>query len=115
MASTASPSAAPSAKLNETGGRGKLPDVTDQDRSRRTVNFGKRAERYAETRTRLDVDVLQILGMRPELRLHFQNDVILVQLREQRRYLPLPERIVERVIDALCRDADAHRSLAGRY
>ena len=39
----------------------------------------------------------------------FQNDVILVQLREKRRNLPLAEGVVERLIDHLRGDAQARR------
>ena len=40
------------------------------------------------------------------LRLHFQNHVELIGLRVNRRYLPLAEGIVERIVNILRRDAE---------
>ena len=46
---------------------------------------------------------------RAKFRLHLQDQVVLVQLREQRRNLPLAEAVVERVIETLGREAEARR------
>src|SRR5450759_701624 len=56
---------------------------------------------------RFDIDVLQIVRSHPELRIHFQYDVILVQLRKHGGDLPLTERVVKRVVDGLRQDAQS--------
>jgi hypothetical protein len=53
-------------------------------------------------RRRVGVDgrkCVQIRGILLELRIDFQHHVVLVQLREHRRDLPLAEGVVERVVD----------------
>ncbi len=40
-------------------------------------------------------------GILLKIRHRLQNHVILIQLRVQRRDLPLPERVVERLVDHL--------------
>ena len=55
---------------------------------------------------RADVDVPQRLGALPEARLDLHDDVVLVQRRVDDRHLPLAERVVERVVDQLRRDAE---------
>ena len=47
-----------------------------------------------------------------EVGLHFQHHVVLVQLREHGRDLPLAEGVVERVVDHLRRDAEARGGVA---
>ncbi len=49
----------------------------------------------------MHVDILQRVGILLELRIHFEHDVILVQLRENRGHLPLPERVIQRVVNRL--------------
>ena len=55
---------------------------------------------------------LERAGIALEVRLHLEDDVVLVQLREHRRDLPLAERVVERVVDHLRRDAEPRRRVA---
>ena len=55
---------------------------------------------------------LRSSGLSLELRLDLQHDVVLVQLREHRRDLPLAEGVVERVVDHLRRDAEPRRGVA---
>ena len=54
-----------------------------------------------------EVDVLQAVRVGLELRRHLQDHVVLVELGEDRRHLPLPEAVVEAVVDVLRRDAQA--------
>ena len=55
----------------------------------------------------LDVDFLQRVGIELELRIGFENDVILVELGVESVDLALSEGVVERVVDGLRRDAEA--------
>src|SRR5947199_77964 len=71
----------------------------------------ERIERGLRARPRANKKILQRSWLQAITRLHFQNDVILVQLREYCRDLPLPERIVERVVDHLRRDPQPRRGV----
>ena len=53
-------------------------------------------------------------GLLLELRRDFQHHVILVELREHGRHLALAERVVERVVDQLRRDAEPRSGVADR-
>src|SRR5881227_3613238 len=88
-----------------------LADMADQHRSRTVRHLGEGAQRDCRTGLRSNVNVLQISRMVAELRLHFQDDVILVQLSKESRYLPLPERVVKSIVDTLGGHADTHRGL----
>ncbi len=50
---------------------------------------------------------MQLFRAALKLRVRFQNDVILIQLGVKRVDLPLPEGVVERVVDGGWRDAEA--------
>src|SRR5207244_11243234 len=79
------------------GDGGELPLVIDRERRGRRREVGEGAERHLRPARRVDVDVLQRVRALLEGRLHLQDDVVLVQLREDRRHLPLAEGVVERV------------------
>ena len=49
------------------------------------------------------------LGSQLKLWFHFQDHPILISLGEDRRYQPLPESVVERVVDRRRRDPEAAR------
>ena len=59
-----------------------------------------------------EVDVLEVGRAGLEARVHLQDHVVLVQLREDRRDLPLAEAVVEAVVDVLGRDPEAGRGRA---
>ncbi len=67
-------------KIEGDGGGGKLSNVADQDRLGRAARVCECASGTAPPRGRLDVDILQVSRMGLELRLHFEDHVILVQL-----------------------------------
>ena len=46
--------------------------------------------------------------------LNFQHDMILIELGEHRRDLPLAESVVQRVVDRLRRDAEARKRCRDR-
>ena len=69
--------------------------------------FDDRRGRDAAGQRGLDVDIVQLLRVELELRVGFQNHVILIQLRVQGVDLALPEGVVERVVDGGGRDAEA--------
>ncbi len=50
---------------------------------------------------RMHINLFQRVGILLECRIHFEHDVILVQLRKNRGDLPLAERVVQRVVDRL--------------
>jgi hypothetical protein len=55
----------------------------------------------------LNIDVVQLARIFLELRVSFENHVILVELRIQRIDLALSECVVQRVVDGRRRDAEA--------
>ncbi len=59
-----------------------------------------------------DIDVLQHLRALPELRRDLHDDMVLVEGVVDRRYLPLAEGVVERVVDLARRDAEPRRRRA---
>ena len=54
----------------------------------------------------------RLCGFLLELRLHFENDVILIQLREHGGDLALAKSVVQRVVDHLRRDSESRRGVA---
>ena len=79
--------------------------MADDEWGRRLRGLRESAQRHLSAGGGADVDVLQRLGPLLKVRLHFQNDAILVQLREDRGHHPLAKRVVEGVIDHLRGDA----------
>ncbi len=61
---------------------------------------------------RLHVELVERVRITLQLRRHLQDHVIRVELREVLRHLPLPERVVQRVIDLLRLNAEARRLIA---
>ena len=105
MRLTASLRAIPGARLNDKVTDGKLSLMVHCERRRGRRVMGECAQRNHPAVSRANVDLFQSFRALPELRLHFHDNVVLIQLRVHRRYLPLPEGIVERVVDHLRRDA----------
>ena len=87
--------------------------VIDGERNLDRLQLGKRAQRHLR---RLSIECTYMSGQVPgvllKLRLHFQNHVILVQLRENGRDLALAERVVQSIVDHLRRDAEPRRCVA---
>ena len=101
------------AVLNEMRDRRELPLVVDGERRGVVVDVHERAERHRRRPSRCArrcwssaSRVLLVLG------LHLEDDAVEVELREDRRHLPLAERVVERVVDRLRRDAQARGGVA---
>ena len=69
------------------------------------------AERHVAAAGRAYEDVPEAVRVLPELRVDLEHDVVLVQLRVHRRHEPLAERVVQRVVDHLRRDAEPRRRL----
>ena len=72
---------------------------------------GEGAEGNLGAAGRLHVDRLERFGILLEAWRDFQDDVILVQLREDRRDLTLTEGVVERVVDRLRLDTQPRRGV----
>src|SRR6267143_2011487 len=70
------------------------------------------AERDLRAVGRLYVNVFQRIGILLELRIDFQNDVILVELSEDRGDLALAKGIVERVVNVGGKNAEARSGVA---
>ena len=66
------------------------------------VRDGRRGGRHAGA----DEQIAQVNRIIPKLGLHFENHVVLVQLREDGRDLPLAVRVVEGLVDGRRRDAE---------
>ena len=75
----------------------------------------KALERHLRAVRRLHVNVFQRVGILLKARIHFQNHVILIQLRENRGDLPLAERVVERVVNRRRQNAQSRGRIAVNY
>ena len=71
----------------------------------------ERAERNLLADGGFDVNIFERIGMLLELRVNFENDAILVELRENRRDLPLAERVVESIVNVGGKNPEARRSI----
>ena len=90
-----------------------LPLVVDRQRRVGLLDARERAQRHHARRRRSGCRCrCRSSGRLLELRLHLQHDVVLVELREHRRDLPLPEGVVQRVVDHLRRDAQPRGGVA---
>ena len=58
------------------------------------------------------MDLIERVGVLPELRRDLHHDMVLVERRVHRRHLPLAEGIVQRVVDRLLRKTQARRGVA---
>jgi hypothetical protein len=76
-----------------------LPLVADDQRRERLARARDRGERHAPAVRAGEVDVVEAGRVPLVLRRHLEHDAILVQLREDGGDLPLPERVVEGVVD----------------
>ena len=78
-------------------------------RRRRRLDRRERAQGHRAAGRGAQVDVLEVLRTDLQLGRSFEDDAVLVELGEHRRDLALSERVVERVVDLLRRDAEARR------
>src|SRR5437660_1397228 len=83
----------------------KLSLMVDRQRGIRSFEVAEGGERNLLPATGVDIDVSECVRILRKLRFDFQHNVILVQLRKNRRDLPLPKSIIERVVDRLRQDA----------
>ena len=83
--------------------------VIDGQRRRSGLKMCESAQWHRATTRRAHVNILQLGWILLELRHRFQNHMILIQLREERRNLPLTEGVVERIVNGLRRDSQARR------
>src|SRR5258707_9461633 len=88
-------------------GRGKHPLMIDYDRRRLDSAVDQSAKRHFLSAGRIHVDAFECVGAVLEPRIDFENDVILIDLREYGRDDALAEGIVERVVDGRREDAEA--------
>ena len=112
MAVTASPSDSPGARLNEIVTAGNWPWWLMASGAVVVVSCtialsGTGAPVGVRTKILSSASAVARL-----LRLHLEDDAVQVQLREDDRDLALAERVVERVVDLLRRDAEARRRVA---
>ncbi len=80
------------------------------DRQRRRTFFDARHGRQRSHALPLPyfyIELAEIAGGLLEFRVHFQDDAILIELREHRRDLSLAKRVVQRVVDHLRCDAQS--------
>ena len=75
--------------------------MVDRERRSERIELCKRAERHRLPGRRAHVDLPQRVGRELEVRLHFEDHAVLVELRENDRDLPLAECVVERVVNRL--------------
>ena len=94
-------------EIERNGHRRKLALMIHRQRRDAGFKMGERAQRHRAAGRRAHVDVIQLRRIALKIRQRFQNDVILVQLGEEGGNLPLAERVVERVVNRLRRDAQA--------
>ena len=87
--------------------RGELALMIDGQRRRARLEMGEGAQRHLAAGVRANVDVVERVRIALKLRRDFEHHVILIELREHRRHLPLPEGVVQRVVDQIRRDAEA--------
>src|SRR6185369_733815 len=84
----------------------KLALVSDREWCITEFKVSERSQWYLRAAGRLHVDVLQGLRVLLEPRIDLEHNVILVQLREDRRHLPLAESVVKCVVDGLRKDPE---------
>ena len=92
--------------------RWKLALVIDGQRRAGRRHLRDRLKRNRTAVSGRNVDRRYGVRIAPVPRLDFQDDVVLIQLREDRRHLALAERAVQRVVDGLRGDAEARRRVA---
>jgi len=86
---------------------GELPLVVDDERRQRLARARDRGERHAAAVRPREVDVVEAGRVPLVLRRHLEHDAVLVQFGEDGGDLPLPERVVEGVVDQGRRDPEA--------
>ena len=89
-----------------------LPLMVDRERRVHFVDAGEGAERHLAAITRREVDLRQVAGPLLKSGSGLQHDAVLIQLREHRRDLTLPEGVVQRIVDHLRRDAEPRGGVA---
>ena len=99
-------------QIERQGDHGKLALMVHGQRRRRLLEMRESAERHLRAVRRIHVDILQRVGILLEARIDFEHDVILVELREHRGHLPLPEGVVEGVVDCWRQDSEPRGRIA---
>ena len=105
MPSVAWPRETPGARLNEIVTDGKLALVIHRQRYVRGLEVSERRQRYGCAAGGAQINILQRLGRLLELRRDFHDHVVLVERTVHGGNLPLPEGVVERVINILRRNS----------
>ena len=90
----------------------KLALMIDRERRGGRLEMREGAERYLRSVRLLHVNMFERIRAALILRVDLENHVVLVQLREDGRYLPLAECVVESVVDRLWRNSQARRGVA---
>src|SRR3954451_11152207 len=100
-------------KIEREGYRGEQTLVSDRDRGNAILDGREKTERDQLTGCRRpDMEMPQRLGGQLIARIDFLDDVVLVQLREQRRDLALSEGVVQHVVNRLRGDPEARCGVA---
>src|SRR5208283_2756681 len=85
----------------------KLTRVINGERGRVTGEVGEGVELDELPGAGAHVDLVKRFGVLPELRRDLHHDMVLVERRVHRGDLPLPERVVERIVDRLLGETKA--------
>src|SRR5204862_3672756 len=96
------------------GDDGELALVVDGERGGGRGEVGEGGEGHGRAGGRAHVDVLEGLRVLLEARLHLEDDVVLVQPREDRGHVELAEGGGEGVVDRLGGDAEGGGGAQGR-
>ena len=111
-AATASPSAMPGFRLNESVTDGSWPVCVTDSGPVAEADRGERGQRHELARDRPHVEQLDRGGVRLELGRELHDDLVLVGRRVDRRDLARAVGGVERVLDRLRRDAERGGAVA---
>ena len=78
--------------------------MIDRERRRPGRIVRERTQRHLRPARRPDIDVLQCIGTLLSARVHFQDHMVLVQLRKDGRHLALAIGVIESIVDRLGQD-----------
>ena len=112
IASVASPSEPCGARLNEIVTTGNCPWWLIASGVRSRFESRERAQRNLRSVRRVHVNILQRIRILLEARIHFHHHVVLIELRENRRHLPLAKRVVQRIVDVRRENAQPRSRIA---
>src|SRR6266545_1692004 len=82
--------------------------IDGEERTRR-LEVSKRRERHLCAVRRMHVDIFERIRGLLKARVHLEDNVILIQLREDGRYLSLTEGVVQSVVDCLWQNTEPRR------